>query len=84
MFLQGIYLSSKSEHKSLIIDSFEQWYEQNLSDKIVVIMGDFNIDLLSVSTYSRQFNDFCDNNGLSSLINTVTRKTKSTLKKRIG
>lgn len=72
----GIYLSAKSEHKSLVLDSFEKWYEENLYDKCAVIMGDFNIDLLSTTTYSRRLTQFCDDNGLSCLLNSATRITE--------
>lgn len=72
----GVYLSAKSEHKQLTIDSFEQWYEQNLSDNSVIIMGDFNIDFLSVTTYSRRLREICDDNGLKCSINSATRITK--------
>lgn len=72
----SVYLSVKCEHKSLILDSFEQWCEQYINSKSAVMMGDFNIDLFTITTHSRRLSNFCDDNGLSNLIISATRTTE--------
>lgn len=60
-----VYLSARNEHKSAVLDSFTQWYESACLNKQIVVCGDFNIDMLSNTTYSRCLRNTCDDNGLT-------------------
>lgn len=71
----GVYLSA-SENKQTVLDCFESWYENIAVNKSMVIMGDFNIDMLSNSVYSRRVKKFNADNGLSLFTNKATRIDK--------
>lgn len=73
--LAGVYLSSNNEHKQMIMDSFENWFDSISTDKNIVVCGDFNIDLLSHTTHSQRLTNFCTDNGLFQLVNSPTRIT---------
>lgn len=70
-----VYLSSNNEHKKQTLDSLDKWFESIPTNKEIMICGDFNIDLISNTTHSRRLKDFCDNNGLSCLVDSPTRIT---------
>lgn len=70
--LACVYLSA-SDNKSTILDSFEEWYEQISTGKQVVVCGDFNIDMLSLTTHARRLRNYCDDNGLKLLVDEPTR-----------
>lgn len=70
--IAGIYLSA-SENKQLVLDSFENWCLKISENKTVLIAGDFNVDLLSNTVFSRRLKNFGDDNGLSILVSKPTR-----------
>lgn len=74
----GVYLSSNGEHKTLVLDSFENWCNNIEINKDIVICGDFNIDMKSNSNFCRRLINICDDCGLSQLINEPTRITNET------
>lgn len=61
--LGGIYLSTNSEHKQNVIDSFKEWFESVSSEKPVAVCGDFNINMLSDTLCSKKLQQICDENG---------------------
>lgn len=74
--LAGIYLSA-SENKQSVLDAFESWFENMPMNKSIVIMGDFNVDLLMNTTHSRRIKNSITDNGLYLLINKATRIDKN-------
>lgn len=75
--LAGVYLSSNSEHKKQVLDSFEKWIDSKPSNKSIMICGDFNIDMLSDTTHSRRLKNICDDYGLNFLVKSPTRMTEN-------
>lgn len=71
--IAGVYLSAYNEHKQIVIDSFKEWFETVSSEKPIMICGDFNINMLSDSLYSKQFKSICDENGALLHTNRPTR-----------
>lgn len=67
----GVYL--KCDNKTNVMESFNQWFEQIPNDKQIVISGDFNIDMLVNTPYSRQIECLCLDNGLTQLVDRPTR-----------
>lgn len=67
-----IYLSA-SENKRIVMESFVKWYNDICCDKPIFICGDFNIDMISNSTFSRQLKNFYEDNGLRLFIESPTR-----------
>lgn len=72
----GIYLSSKNEHKQLTINFVEKWLNETASSKEFILCGDFNIDMLSQSSYCRRLQNICDENGVNLLVKSPTRITQ--------
>lgn len=69
----GTYLSSSSEHKSQVLDSFEQWCASISDNKQMMVCGDFNIDMLRCDTHAKRLQNFNDDGGLRQLTNKPTR-----------
>lgn len=74
--IAGIYLSA-SENKHSVLDAFEEWFETIATNKSLVVMGDFNVDLLMNTAHSRRIKNFTSDNGLYSRINKATRIDKN-------
>lgn len=77
--IAGIYLSANNEHKQLVLDSFEEWFESVSSDKSIVVCGDFNINMLSDSTYSKRLKGICNDNGALLLTKGPTRIAENSM-----
>lgn len=73
-----VYLSS-SENKSLILDEFENCFEENYENKSIIMCGDFNINLLAENTYTRRLKIFFVDNGLTQIVNYPTRVTEHSI-----
>lgn len=76
--LAGVYLSSNCAHKKQALDNFEQWFERISVGKSIMICGDFNLDMISMTTHGRRLRDFCDDNGMKQIVNSPTRITENT------
>lgn len=59
-----------------MIQSFEKWTENSQLYKPVVICGDFNMNMISDSTYSRRSKQICEDYSLELLTNSPTRVAK--------
>lgn len=70
-----VYLSS-SENKSLILDAFENCFDELYENKSIILCGDFNINLLIENTYSKRLKSYCSDNGLTQFVNYPTRVTE--------
>lgn len=72
----GLYLSSDMSNKSCVMQSFENWIDSLQLVKPIVICGDFNVNMLGDSIFSRQLKQICDDNGFDLLTDTYTRVTE--------
>lgn len=69
----GLYLSADARNKPIVIQSYEKWIESLQLSKPVIICGDFNINMLIDTTFSRKLSQICDDCGLQLLTDTCTR-----------
>lgn len=72
-----VYLSA-SESKSEILNSYDLWLDQLNDSRALIICGDYNIDMMTNSTYSRQLKNISDENGLQLLVDKPTRVEQNT------
>ncbi|KAJ8927313.1 hypothetical protein NQ314_020227 [Rhamnusium bicolor] len=61
------------------MNMFEQWCEQNITDIScpVLIVGDFNINWLSNTTYASRLKNFISDIGLNQLVDRITHPTET-------
>lgn len=72
-----ILYHSPSSSDSEFLEFLENWYDSNInSSEQNVIVGDFNIDMCTVSTYSTKLDKFIKEIGMKQLVNEYTRVTE--------
>lgn len=78
--LAQIYRPPRNDHTSQLWLDYMEHTLQNVyaENKSLVIMGDFNIDLLKPSPLGKKWGDIYDNLGVSQLISKPTRVTATT------
>lgn len=75
--LCNIYHSPNSSHADFIIFLEEKFEELLIQGCVIIILGDFNIDLKILTTYSRRIVELFEFFGLSQLVTEYTRVTQS-------
>lgn len=75
-FIIGVLYHSPSGSHADFLNYFEELMEDIIAtNSKIIILGDFNIDLLTESTYSNKINNLISSLGLRQLINVPTRVT---------
>lgn len=73
-----IVYHSPSESDGLFLKWFENWMEQNVKyEKMTIVAGDFNIDILKRSFYSDSLNKLIHSLGVKQLVKEPTRVTNT-------
>lgn len=72
---------SPSSSDATFLNCFEAWCDANIDDRScsVIIVGDFNIDLFTDSTYSRRLGRYAGDIGLNQIITETTRPASGSL-----
>lgn len=74
--LCALYHSPNSSHK-IMLDYLEDWLERFVTGENVVIVGDFNINVEQLSTYSNRLNDLIRFAGMNQVVRESTRVTEN-------
>lgn len=74
----AVLYHSPSTSDSEFIDLFEKWCEENVNhEELITICGDFNVNLMTRSTYSNKISNVIRSMGLKQIISDPTRVTET-------